>query len=83
MRLRTTAALAGARIGRVLDVGLGDAVEPGIEEIDLPVLFNLPPPHFRAYRRETAIAEKFQVMIAFRRPKRHMKPCGFTARVTI
>ena len=30
-RLRTTAALAGARIPIAVDIGFGDAVEPGIE----------------------------------------------------
>ena len=37
-RLRTTAALAGARIPIVVDVGFGDAIEPSAEDIDLPVL---------------------------------------------
>ena len=35
-RLRTTAALAGARIPITVDIGFGDAVEPGVEDIDLP-----------------------------------------------
>jgi predicted nucleotidyltransferase component of viral defense system len=73
LRLRTTAALAGARIGVVIDIGFGDAVEPGIEEIDLPVLLDLPAPHLRAYSRETVIAEKFQAMIAFGRANSRMK----------
>ena len=73
LRLRTTAALAGARISIVIDVGFGDAVEPGIEEIDLPVLLDLPSPHIRAYSRETVIAEKFQAMIALGRANSRMK----------
>jgi predicted nucleotidyltransferase component of viral defense system len=32
LRLRTTAALAGAQISVVIDIGFGDAVEPGVEE---------------------------------------------------
>lgn len=44
VRLRTTAALAGARIHVTVDVGFGDAVEPGLEEIDLPVLLGKRPP---------------------------------------
>lgn len=47
-RLRTTATLAGARIPVTIDVGLGDAVEPGVEDIDLPVLLDMPSPHLRA-----------------------------------
>ena len=73
LRLRTTAALAGARISIVIDIGFGDAVEPGIEEIDLPVLLDLPAPHLRAYSRETVIAEKFQAMVALGRANSRMK----------
>jgi predicted nucleotidyltransferase component of viral defense system len=73
LRLRTNAALAGARIGIVIDIGFGDAIEPGIEEIDLPVLLDLPSPHLRAYARETVIAEKFQAMVAFGRANSRMK----------
>lgn len=41
-RLRTTAALAGARIPITVDIGFGDAIEPGVEDIDLPVLLDMP-----------------------------------------
>jgi hypothetical protein len=50
-RLRTTAALAGARVPITVDIGFGDAVEPGVEDIDLPVLLDMPSPHLRAYPR--------------------------------
>jgi predicted nucleotidyltransferase component of viral defense system len=73
LRLRTTATLAGARIGVVIDIGFGDAVEPGLEEIDLPVLLDLPTPQLRAYARETVVAEKFQAMVAFGRANSRMK----------
>jgi hypothetical protein len=53
LRLRTTARLAGARIRVVIDIGFGDAVEPGVEEIILPVLLDLPVPRLRAYARES------------------------------
>ena len=36
-RIRTTAALAGARIPIAVDIGFGDAVEPSVEDIDLLV----------------------------------------------
>lgn len=62
-RLRTTAALAGARIPIVVDVGFGDAIEPGTEDIDLPVLLEMPSPHLRAYPQETVIAEKLHAMV--------------------
>ena len=57
----------------VIDIGFGDAIEPGLEEIDLPVLLDFPPPHLRAYARETVIAEKFQAMVALGRANSRMK----------
>ncbi len=63
VRLRTMASLAGARIPIVIDIGFGDATEPGLEEIDLPVLLDMPAPHLLAYPPETVIAEKFEAMV--------------------
>jgi len=40
VRLRTTAVIARARINVTVDIGFGDAIEPGLEEIDLPVLLD-------------------------------------------
>ena len=37
-----------ARIPITVDIGFGDAVEPGVEDIDLPVLLDMPSPHLRA-----------------------------------
>jgi predicted nucleotidyltransferase component of viral defense system len=73
LRLRTTATMAGARIPVTIDVGFGDSVEPGVEEIDLPVLLDLPTPRLRAYARETVIAEKYQAMVALGRANSRMK----------
>ena len=72
-RLRTTAALAGARIPITVDIGFGDAVEPGVEDIDLPVLLDMPLPHLRAYPPETVIAEKFHAMVVLGRANSRMK----------
>lgn len=72
-RLRTTAALAGARIPITVDIGFGDAVEPGVEDIDLPVLLDMPSPHLRAYPPETVIAEKFHAMVILGRANSRMK----------
>lgn len=63
VRLRTTAALAGARIPIVIDVGFGDSTEPGVQEIDLPVLLDLPAPRLLAYSPEAVIAEKVEAMV--------------------
>lgn len=73
LRLRTMASLAGARINVVIDIGFGDAVEPGLEEIELPVLLDLPAPRLRAYPREVVVAEKFQAMVQLGRANSRMK----------
>ncbi|HEX4179427.1 MAG TPA: nucleotidyl transferase AbiEii/AbiGii toxin family protein [Caulobacteraceae bacterium] len=73
VRLRTRATLDGARIAIAIDIGFGDAVEPGVEVIDYPVLLDLPAPRLRAYARETVIAEKFQAMVALGRANSRMK----------
>jgi predicted nucleotidyltransferase component of viral defense system len=73
LRIRTTAALAGARIAVVVDIGFGDAIEPGLEEINLPVLLDMPSPRLRAYPPETVIAEKVQAMTALGRANSRMK----------
>ena len=72
-RLRTTAALAGARIPITVNIGFGEAVEPGVEDIDLPVLLDMPSPHLRAYPLETVIAEKFHAMVALGRANSRVK----------
>jgi predicted nucleotidyltransferase component of viral defense system len=73
LRLKTNAMIAGARVRIVIDIGFGDAIEPGVTELDLPVLLDLPAPRLRAYPRETVIAEKFQAMVALGRANSRMK----------
>ena len=63
LRLKTYAMVDGARIRVVIDIGYGDATEPGLTEIELPVLLDQSPPNLRAYSYETVIAEKFQAMV--------------------
>jgi predicted nucleotidyltransferase component of viral defense system len=73
LRIKTGAAIAGARVRIVVDVGFGDAIEPDATELLLPVLLDLPAPRLRAYPRETVIAEKFQAMVALGRANSRMK----------
>ena len=63
LRLKTYATVDGARVRVVIDIGYGDATEPGLNEIELPVLLDQPAPNLRAYPYETVIAEKFQAMV--------------------
>ncbi len=62
VRVRTHAAIAGARIPIQVDVGFGDAITPGPIEIDYPALLDAPPPHLRAYPIQTVVAEKFHAL---------------------
>jgi predicted nucleotidyltransferase component of viral defense system len=73
LRIRTHATIGGARVRVVVDVGFGDAVEPGIADLELLVLLDLPAPRLRAYPRETVIAEKFHAMVTFGRANSRMK----------
>ncbi|MBK4214697.1 nucleotidyl transferase AbiEii/AbiGii toxin family protein [Paracoccus caeni] len=73
MRLRTTASISGARINLTIDIGFGDAMEPGAETLDYPTMLAFPVPRLRAYARETVIAEKFQAMVALGRANSRMK----------
>ena len=52
-----------ARVRIVVDIGYGDATEPGLNEIELLPLLDQPAPKLRAYPPETVIAEKFQAMV--------------------
>jgi predicted nucleotidyltransferase component of viral defense system len=63
VRLHMTALLEKSRIPLQIDVGFGDRVVPGPEEIDFPTLLNFPAPHLRSYTRESMVAEKFEAMV--------------------
>jgi predicted nucleotidyltransferase component of viral defense system len=73
LRLRTIAEVDGARISLTIDIGFGDALEPGTEVVEYPVMLDFPAPTLRAYARETVIAEKFQAMVALGRANSRMK----------
>lgn len=61
-RVTIQARLGNARLHLQVDVGLGDAVTPEPEWVELPQLFDLPAIRLRAYRPETSIAEKLETM---------------------
>ncbi len=62
VRVRLQATVAGARIPVQIDVGFGDAVEPGEGMFPL-LLEGFAAPAVRVYPREAAIAEKVQAMV--------------------
>lgn len=53
----------GAPVRVVIEIGFGDAVEPGIAETEYPVLLDLLAPRLRTYSRETVVAEKFEALV--------------------
>jgi len=73
LRITATAKVDTAQVRVVIDIAFGDSVEPGLQEMDLPVLLDFPAPHLRAYARETVIAEKFQAMVILGRANSRMK----------
>lgn len=72
-RITANAVLSGASVRVLVDVGFGDAIEPGLEETELTVLLGLPAPRLRSYARETVIAEKFQALVMLGRANSRMK----------
>ncbi len=62
-RVTLQARLGKARLRVQVDVGIGDAVSPEPTWLDYPALLGLPRPRLRAYRQETAIAEKLHAMV--------------------
>ena len=73
LRLQTDALIGGAKLRIIVDIGFGDAIEPGLEPLELPVLLDQPAPKLRAYARETVVAEKFQAMVMIGQANNRLK----------
>lgn len=73
VRVLFNATLFGAKAKLQIDIGFGDVVLPAPEWMTYPVLLDLPAPELLCYSRESAIAEKFQAMIALGRLNSRMK----------
>ncbi len=63
-RVQLWAQLGSARLRLQIDIGIGDAVTPEPEWVELPQMLDLPAPRLRAYRPETSIAEKLETIVA-------------------
>jgi len=63
VRVRFAAYLGTARIPMQIDVGFGDPLVPGPSLVRLPTILDFPPPELQGYSRESAIAEKLQIMV--------------------
>jgi predicted nucleotidyltransferase component of viral defense system len=65
IRVTLVGLLAGARCPVQADIGFGDAVVPGPEEVTYPVILeDNPAPHLRAYPRHTVVAEKLEALVS-------------------
>ncbi|NOU34504.1 MAG: nucleotidyl transferase AbiEii/AbiGii toxin family protein [Polyangiaceae bacterium] len=63
VRVNLTAHVGSARLELQIDIGFGDAVTPGTNEVDFPTLLPMSAPRLHAYPRETVVAEKLQAMV--------------------
>lgn len=63
VRIRFLGALDTTRINMQIDIGFGDIVFPSPQESVLPTILDYDPPRVLCYSRESAIAEKFEVMV--------------------
>jgi len=63
VRIRFLGTLDTARINMQIDIGFGDVVFPPPEKSELPAMLDFAPPGMLCYSRESAIAEKFEVMV--------------------
>jgi len=63
VRVTLEARLGNARIPLQVDIGFGDVVTPKAGKITFPTLLDFPAPRVAVYPKETAIAEKFEIMV--------------------
>jgi hypothetical protein len=74
LRVRLTGNLAQARCHLQLDVGYGDAVTPGPDDVNYPTLLDdLPAPRLRVYPRASVVAEKLEAIISLGMANSRMK----------
>ena len=73
VRLSIVAKVVEARLTVRIDIGFGDAVTPGVREIDFPSLLDMPAPRLHAYPPETVVAEKFQALVSLGMTNSRMK----------
>ena len=72
-RIRLNAYLGKMEIPVQMDLGFGDIVTPGPEELSYPALLDFPAPQLRVYPPESVIAEKVQAMVALSIANSRMK----------
>src|SRR5690606_10444939 len=73
VRVRFVGLLGKARVAMQIDVGFGDVVTPGAQDITYPTLLDFPAPALSGYPRETVVAEKFHAIVYLRTLNSRMK----------
>jgi predicted nucleotidyltransferase component of viral defense system len=74
VRIDMRATLDGARIALQVDVGFGDAVTPGPQNVSYPVLLpDFAAPQLRAYPKATVVAEKLHAICVLGMANTRMK----------
>jgi predicted nucleotidyltransferase component of viral defense system len=74
LRVHAVGKLDNARCTMQLDVGYGDAVTPGPEDAECPVLLkDLPAPNLRVYPRATVVSEKLEAIVSLGMANTRMK----------
>ena len=65
VRVTLLGMLDSARCAVQIDIGFGDAVVPGPDEVHYPVILGeMPGPHLHVYPRYTVVAEKLEALIS-------------------
>jgi hypothetical protein len=73
VRTRFTGHVAAARVPMQIDIGFGDVVTPGPEQLNYPTILDFPAPVLSGYNRETVVAEKLQALTQLRMTNTRMK----------
>lgn len=64
IRLRLLCSLGNTRINLQVDIGFGDIIHPGPARQELPPVLDFSAPKISCYSRESAIAEKYEAIVA-------------------
>jgi predicted nucleotidyltransferase component of viral defense system len=72
-RVQLIAMLGKAQISLQVDIGFGDVITPGTDEVVYPSLLGFPSPRLCVYPRETVIAEKLEAMVMLGMANSRMK----------
>lgn len=74
LRVRIKGLLGKTRCALQLDIGYGDAVTPGPQEIEFPTLLDdQPAPRLHAYPRATVVSEKLEAIVSIGMTNSRMK----------